>query len=194
MAYRPKIKSANGTLTDLPLEAETAVKLKTARTIGLSGVSCTAKSFDGTSGITIPITGVPASLLTGLLDKTYPVGAIYMSTVYISPASIFGGTWTRIYDRFLVGGGNEYNTGNTGGEKTHKLTTNEMPSHTHFANNYKDGTNYIVHSCSNETTGINFTSGSGHGVVLAALAHTGGSNEHNNLPPYLAVYMWKRTA
>lgn len=67
MAYRPKIKNANGTLTDLPLEAETAVKLKTARTIGLSGVSATAKSFDGTGNVTIPITGIPASLITGEL-------------------------------------------------------------------------------------------------------------------------------
>ena len=53
MAYRPKIKNANGTLTDLPLEAETSVKLKTARTIGLSGVTATAKSFDGSGNVTI---------------------------------------------------------------------------------------------------------------------------------------------
>lgn len=66
MPYRPKIKNANGTLTDLPLAAETAVKLKTSRTIGLSGVTATSKSFNGTSSITIPITAIPASLLTGL--------------------------------------------------------------------------------------------------------------------------------
>ena len=195
MAYRPKIKNANGTLTDLPLEAETSVKLKTARTIGLSGVSATAKSFDGSGNVTIPVTEVPVSLLTGLLEKTYPVGAIYMSTVYISPASIFGGTWTRLYDRFLVGGGSDYSIGSTGGEKTHKLTTTEMPKHTHYANKYKDGMNYIVHYSSNETTGFKTSAGSGgHGVLLAALENTGGGNEHNNLPPYLAVYMWKRTA
>lgn len=67
MPYRPKIKNTNGTLTDLPIEAETAVKLKNARTIGLSGVTATAKSFDGSGNITIPITGVPASLITGEL-------------------------------------------------------------------------------------------------------------------------------
>lgn len=65
MAYRPKYKNASGTLTDLPLEAETAVKLKTARSIGLSGVTATAKSFNGSAAITIPITAVPATLLTG---------------------------------------------------------------------------------------------------------------------------------
>src|SRR5574344_31058 len=68
MAFRPKIKNANGTLTDLPLAAETAVKLKTSRSIGLSGVVATSQSFNGTSAITIPVTAVPASLLTGLTN------------------------------------------------------------------------------------------------------------------------------
>ena len=65
MPYRPKIKNSDGTLTDLPLEAETAVKLKTSRSIGLSGVTATSQSFNGTSAITIPVTAVPATLLTG---------------------------------------------------------------------------------------------------------------------------------
>jgi len=65
MPYRPKIKNTDGTLTDLPIEAETAVKLKTSRSIGLSGVTATSQSFNGTKAITIPITAVPATLLTG---------------------------------------------------------------------------------------------------------------------------------
>ena len=68
MPYRPKYKNSNGTLVDLPLEAETAVKLKTARTIGLSGVTATAKSFNGTGNITIPITSIPGSLVTGTVS------------------------------------------------------------------------------------------------------------------------------
>lgn len=65
MPYRPKIKNSDGTITDIPLEAETAVKLKTSRSIGLSGVTATSQSFNGTSAITIPVTAVPGSLLTG---------------------------------------------------------------------------------------------------------------------------------
>lgn len=65
MAYRPKYKNASGTLTDLPLEAETAVRLKNLRTIGLSGVTSTAQQFNGTSSIRIPVTAIPASLLEG---------------------------------------------------------------------------------------------------------------------------------
>lgn len=65
MPYRPKIKNNDGSLTDLPLKAETAVKLKTKRVIRLSGVTSTAQNFDGSADITIPVTAVPATLLTG---------------------------------------------------------------------------------------------------------------------------------
>ena len=65
MPYRPYVKNSSGSLTDLPLEAETSVKLKTARSIGLSGVTASAQSFDGSGNITIPVTAVPASLITG---------------------------------------------------------------------------------------------------------------------------------
>lgn len=77
MAYRPKLKNANGTLTDLPIEAETAVKLKTARSIGLTGVQATPQSFDGTAPVNIPVTGVPATLLTGTasVDTTGEAGS-----------------------------------------------------------------------------------------------------------------------
>ncbi|MBR0189456.1 MAG: hypothetical protein IJQ23_03615 [Clostridia bacterium] len=68
MPYRPNYRDSNGNLVDLPIEAETAVKLKTARTIGLSGVTATAKSFNGTGNITIPITSIPGSLLTGTVS------------------------------------------------------------------------------------------------------------------------------
>lgn len=66
MAYRPKIKKSDGTLEDLPIEAEQSVKLKNARTIGLSGVTSTPQSFDGTGNVSIPVTDVPASLVSGL--------------------------------------------------------------------------------------------------------------------------------
>lgn len=65
MPYRPNLKNADGSLTDLPLESETAVRLKTSRSIGLSGVTATSQSFNGSSAITIPVTAVPATLLTG---------------------------------------------------------------------------------------------------------------------------------
>lgn len=66
MAFRPYIKNANGSLTDLPLEAEQSVKLKTPRTINLSGVTATGASFDGTGNATIEVTSIPANKISGL--------------------------------------------------------------------------------------------------------------------------------
>ena len=67
---------------------------------------------------------------SSVLDA-YPVGSIYMSVNSTSPASLFGGTWEQLKDRFLLGAGDTYTNGSTGGESTHTLTVDEMPSHTH---------------------------------------------------------------
>ena len=61
----------------------------------------------------------------------YPIGSIYLSVVNTNPATIFGGTWQAIQDAFLLGAGTTYLAGATGGEATHVLTENEMPTHTH---------------------------------------------------------------
>ena len=74
-----------------------------------------------------------------ILLSVYPVGSIYKSTNSMSPAELFGGTWERIKDQFLLASGDTYAAGSTGGEATHTLTTNEMPSHSH---EYINGVNY----------------------------------------------------
>lgn len=113
----------------------------------------------------------------------YPEGAIYLSYVATSPASIFGGSWTQIQNRFLVGVGSSYAAGATGGEATHKLTVNELPSHSH---------NYFYPG--NEAGGEWYgASGTAKGNTVATTA-VGGGAAHENRPPYLAVYMWRRTA
>ena len=66
-----------------------------------------------------------------VLDKVYPVGAIYMSVNSTNPKALFGGTWVQIKDRFLLAAGTIYKAGATGGEATHTLTESEMPSHKH---------------------------------------------------------------
>ena len=68
-----------------------------------------------------------------IADVLYPVGSIYLSTSSTSPQTLFGGTWQRIQDRFLLCAGSTYAAGKTGGEAEHTLTVNEMPSHTHQA-------------------------------------------------------------
>ena len=69
----------------------------------------------------------------------YPVGAIYISTVSTSPASLFGGTWEQLNDRFLLGAGDTYSAGSTGGEAEHTLTKAEMPNHSHTVTTWYAG-------------------------------------------------------
>ena len=127
---------------------------------------------------------VPAS---DLLSKTYPVGAIYISTSSTSPASLFGGTWERLKDRFLLAAGDSYTAGSTGGEATHTLTLAEMPSHDH--QQYVGALDGSWGVRSDYQADGNFA-----GFPQGRTGGAGGSQPHNNMPPYLAVYMWKRVA
>lgn len=128
-----------------------------------------------------------------ILDNVYPVGSIYMSVNSTNPKNLFGGTWEQIQGRFLFGMNSNYPAGSTGGEVTHKLTYNEMPEHAHemySGNGGGDSTwtpnvgTYLVDSVTSEKT----TWWAQIGMNTA-----GGSAAHNNMPPYLSVYIWKRT-
>ena len=137
------------------------------------------------------------------LLSVYPIGAVYISVVSTSPASLFGGTWAQLKDRFLLGAGDIYANGATGGEATHTLTIAEMPAHYHRVR--------TINTWSNNAIGLNYsTNARGVGAVdqsagtqsyvqnlvggSQVLENTGGGGAHSNVPPYLAVYMWKRTA
>lgn len=129
-------------------------------------------------------------LLSDLLSRislmAYPIGSIYISINSTNPSTLFGGTWEQIKDRFLLACGSTYKNGTTGGEATHTLTINEMPEHNHTEN-------YV---------GVDWKQDGASGTYCVSSAlepyrvtgNTGGSQAHNNMPPYLAVYMWKRTA
>ena len=120
------------------------------------------------------------------IDFVYPIGSIYFSVNSTNPSTLFGGTWEQIKDRFLLACGSTYSNGSTGGEATHKLTTNELPSHNH-------GLGHGVMEAGNSAHNF-FYGGSSYEGALFATGNTGGDQEHNNMPPYLAVYVWKRTA
>lgn len=125
-----------------------------------------------------------------ILSKVYPVGSIYMSLAPTNPADLFGGTWERLKDRFLLAAGDTYSAGATGGEATHTLTKDEMPSHNHYAA-INGGTDSYGQNRTTIGSFANKTQGYSDSSTIFA---TGGGNAHNNMPPYLAVYMWKRTA
>lgn len=117
-------------------------------------------------------------------DRIYPVGSIYLSVADTDPAALFGGTWQRIRDVFLLAAGDAYAPGSTGGEAKHTLTVEEMPGHRHET--YRTMTGQ-----SGDNIYVPSDSGTAHGVDTTAV---GGSAPHNNMPPYLAVNVWQRTA
>ena len=128
-----------------------------------------------------------------VLDLVYPIGSIYMSVNATSPSTLFGGTWERIQDRFLLAAGNSYSAGAIGGEATHTLSIDEMPEHSHdFRNNDYNPISVLQPGGSSNWYGIQILSGMSN--YTFNLTYTGRSQAHNNMPPYLAVYMWKRTA
>lgn len=201
------------------------------------------------------ISSVLAELRSQVLLAAYPVGSIYTSVNATSPATLFGGVWERIGGRFLLGADSTYTAGSTGGEANHKLTTAEMPSHTHTGPNHQHsignhahtvpahthtassssagahthamyrwkyaaqtagGNGYLAQGSSKDTSyGMSSAGAHTHTITVAskpafntssngetnttwagtgATGSAGSSGAHNNMPPYLSVYMWKRTA
>lgn len=129
-----------------------------------------------------------------IVDIVYPVGSIYMSVNNVSPSTLFGGAWERLKDRFLLGSGDSYTAGSTGGEAEHALTVDELATHNHYA--IKINENNIT-VWSSDGSGNVFDMGSLYKESAPnsnnfSTGPSGGSKPHNNMPPYLAVYMWKR--
>lgn len=135
--------------------------------------------------------------MTGLIDALYkrillaahPVGSIYQSTEATSPATLFGGTWQAIEGRFLLAAGGGYAAGSTGGEAAHTLTADEMPCHSHAYDRQPYGYAEIQ-----DIGQVLAEKQSTAAYVTGATKEAGGGQSHNNLPPYLVVYAWKRTA
>ena len=125
-----------------------------------------------------------------ICNTIYPVGSVYISINNVEPSSLFGGVWEKLEDRFLLGSGKTYINGNVGGEATHKLTINEMPSHTHTL--YIDAKGTTIPAW--WTRHLFVQNDSPHEAQPNNLTSTGNSQPHNNMPPYLVVNMWKRTA
>lgn len=123
----------------------------------------------------------------------YPVGSIYMSASSASPASLFGGTWEQLKDRFLLGAGDIYEIGSTGGEAAHELTNEEMPNHNHDGLYYYGDSMVTLNAGSNGHK-LDSYGNSGSGWSELSTGYSGGGKSHNNMPPYLSVYMWKRVS
>lgn len=152
------------------------------------------------------------------VSLNWPVGSIFLSVVSTNPATLLGvGTWVafgtgRVPVGFDGADPNFNTVEGTGGESTHTLTTTEMPSHTHTQNSHNHtqdphSHSFNVRAATNQVgselgyTGTNRSTADGttnttatNQAATATNQNTGGDGAHNNLQPYIVVYMWKRTA
>ena len=124
---------------------------------------------------------------TDLLNMVYPVNSIYISYSHTSPAELFGGTWTRIASRFLWGTTTSGTIGATGGAMDVTLTVDQIPAHTH------DVHSRTVYSSSGSANGLTIQK-YGNITENEAIYATGGGKSHTNMPPYVNVAIWRRTA
>lgn len=133
------------------------------------------------------------SSYAAVVNLIYPVGSIYMSTSATNPNSLFGGSWERYaVGRVLVGvseGEGEFaGPGYTGGEKYHTLTVNEMPSHNHRlkAWAYQTNANGSHYYGANQNMSNDNWDGGDH------ITYAGNGWGHNNMQPFVSVYIWRR--
>lgn len=151
-------------------------------------------------------------------SKTWvpPVGMILTTGSPTSPAALYDGTsWARITDRFLIGAGESYSLGSTGGSATHTLTVAEMPAHSHGATvlsagehshtvtSYYDTGSVSMMSDYDYTGGnddyrpvypTNTTSSNGAHGHTATIGSAGNGQAFSIMNPYVAKYIWYRVS
>lgn len=180
--------------TQFPSLGNAVVNTSAAQLNVLTEITASSTEINKLTGVTSTtaqlnlVNTVPVAR-TSLYDAVYPIGCIYQSTVNTNPTVLFPGTTWSVFSegKVLAGynsGDNDFSAGNTGGSKTHSMTTAEMPAHTHgftamqytAINNDRGGGGQLAESSSSTT------------------ASAGGGNAFNIMQPYQVVYMWTRTA
>ncbi|MBR3008347.1 MAG: hypothetical protein IKI35_05775 [Stomatobaculum sp.] len=146
-------------------------------------------------------------------DYGYPIGSVYISTRAISPEHFFGGTWVQLQDRFLLAAGETYAAGTEGGEAEVTLTAAQsgLPAHSHAMNHGHGFTQPKLWRRQIAASGTDRWAFQGseashdgeataHGGAVTNFSGSTGNNTaanasqaHNNMPPYMTVYMWERT-
>lgn len=128
---------------------------------------------------------------TTLVNYIYPIGSYYWSSNSTNPGTIFGGTWEQIKDKFVLAVGDTYTeVDTTGGEATHTLTVDEIPSHRHVT-----GPSHFS-AYGGGLADIKQETNAGWKTNLDQIntGYTGGGQAHNNMPPYITAYCFHRTA
>ena len=132
--------------------------------------------------------------------KDEPIGSIIMGTgnnfaTQTAVQAIYNGTWEQIKDVFLLAAGDSYIAGSTGGEATHTLTVAELAKHSHdvIANGTGKRVGFNEGNADPDYVRNDYTDTGNIGNQYVT-NEVGGNQAHNNMPPYLTVYMWRRKA
>lgn len=221
-ANKTIVDSALSSTSTNPVQNK-VIKTELGKKLSLSGGTMTGalttKGIKLTSGTDYGAT-LPSSPATNqlffqtigsnfVLDNVYPVGSIYMNVNSTNPGTLFGGTWEQIQGQFLLGMSSSYPAGSQGGEEKHTLTSDELPQHFHSVG--EQGNTIFVYPSSrtssatsstgnyalllnNTTNGYVTEQRAGVGRLVTGEAIENRGQAHNNMPPYLSVYIWKRTA
>lgn len=174
-----------------------------AGSITTKGIVLTSGTDYGSSLPSSPKSGQLFFQTTGskfVLDNVYPVGAVYISINSTSPQTLFGGTWKQIQGQFLLGASSAYPAGSTGGSKDAVVV-----AHSHNPANQSGYYGFITSASKAFTVGdMGSQSGSGRYYPFSTSDYdisrntqtgsTGVSGTDKNMPPYICVYMWYRTA
>ena len=197
-ALDSKLNTSGGTLTgNLTGRYLTGTWLRTTNATDLGSTPSKVAVLDGSGWVysrtLAELKGDIGVDTATLVDLFYPIGSIYMSTDTTNPQSRFTGTyWLPIYNRFLLGAGDTYKAGKMGGEATHRLTRSEIPSHYHDEYLGNDGGPDSAPSGYSGWPNVAYASNKTWWATGSKTSPAGGDEAHNNMPPYLAVYMWRR--
>ena len=173
------------------------VDITTLGTVEASKAVTADANKDVTGIRNLTITGT----LTASIESAYPVGSIYINAaVTTNPATLLGfGTWVAFGTGKMMVGYDASDTDfdalqETGGAKTHTLSEAELPSHYHNQGYGADqtprhGITTGLSSVRIDNDGDNYNSTS-----AARTSSVGSGSAHNNMPPYIVAYMWRRTA
>ena len=161
------------------------------------------------------VVGTQTNIISSIINVAYPVGSVYISSGTMHPSVVFGGSWEHFAeDKFLLSAGSTYGYNTSGGSADAVVVKHNHTQNAHYHNANSDGTRSFMTAPTgsnwNEIAGSNI-SGSGYHYVVtqdksnynvwvnqsanatATNKESGVDGTGKNMPPYLAVYMWKRT-
>lgn len=125
-----------------------------------------------------------------ILDMSHPIGTYYWSQKNTNPSTIFGGNWEAIRGRFLFAEDSSHGVNSTGGEEFHTLKLEEIPEHNH---------GFLKPVCAYKNIpDIQIQGGGGSKKLyendgnVANTNNVGGGKPHNNMPPYISAFCWRR--